>query len=79
MSALIPPAIRYLGSKFLCAEWIIAHFPPQIWRFAMQKKGLAKILLSLRFAIQAHQYDLFASQVNIDAYLERHPCFFDQL
>lgn len=28
MSALIPPAIRYLGSKFLCAEWIIAHFPP---------------------------------------------------
>ena len=28
MSALIPPAIRYLGSKFLCAEWIISHFPP---------------------------------------------------
>ena len=28
MSALIPPAIRYLGSKFLCAEWVISHFPP---------------------------------------------------
>ena len=28
MIALIPPAIRYLGSKFLCAEWIISHFPP---------------------------------------------------
>ena len=28
MSAVIPPAIRYLGSKFLCAEWIISHFPP---------------------------------------------------
>lgn len=58
---------------------IMRRTHPQIWRFAMQKKGLAKILLSLRFAIQSHQYDLFASQVNIDAYLERHPCFFDQL
>ena len=28
MSTVIPPAIRYLGSKFLCAKWIISHFPP---------------------------------------------------
>jgi 3'-phosphoadenosine 5'-phosphosulfate sulfotransferase (PAPS reductase)/FAD synthetase len=58
---------------------IMRRTHPQIWKFLMIQKGLGKVLLSLRFAIEHHQYDLFASSVNLDAYLERHPCFFDRI
>lgn len=58
---------------------IMRRTHPQIWQFLMHKKGLGKVLLSLRFAIDHHQYDMFASHINIDDYLSRHPCIFDRL
>jgi 3'-phosphoadenosine 5'-phosphosulfate sulfotransferase (PAPS reductase)/FAD synthetase len=58
---------------------IMRRTHPKIWNFLMKKKGLGQVLLSLRFAVQHHQYDLFASQTNLDAYLDKFPCVFDRM
>ena len=50
MSVMIPPAIRYLGSKFLCVEWIIAHFPPHR-AYCEPCGGAAAVLLVLTLAL----------------------------
>ena len=41
MSALIPPAIRYLGSKFLCAETYEAAGWRREDRQALTQRGMA--------------------------------------
>jgi hypothetical protein len=41
-----------------------------------------KVLMSLRFAIEDHQFDLFEQHYgykDINEYLERFPCIFDQI
>lgn len=58
---------------------IMRRTHPQIWRFLMLKKGLGKVLLSLRFAVQHHQFDMFAQMTDVNAYLDRFPCAFDRI
>jgi 3'-phosphoadenosine 5'-phosphosulfate sulfotransferase (PAPS reductase)/FAD synthetase len=58
---------------------IMRRTHPKIWEFVMKKKGLGQVLLSLRFAIQHHQFDLFTQQVNLDQYLAKFPCAFDRI
>lgn len=58
---------------------IMRRTHPKIWEFLMIKKGLGKVLLSLRFAIQHHQFDMFSQMMDVDAYLDRFPCVFDRI
>ena len=45
----------------------------------MRQKGLAEVLVKLRFAMDHHQYDMFESEWGIDDYLDQFPCVFDQI
>ena len=61
---------------------IMRRTHPKIWKFLMIKKGLGKVLMSLRFAIEEHQFDLFEQHYgykDVNEYLERFPCVFDQM
>lgn len=61
---------------------IMRRTHPKIWNFLMLKKGLGKVLMSLRFAIQEHQFDMFEQMYgykNVQEYLERFPCVFDRI
>lgn len=61
---------------------IMRRTHPKIWRFLMVKKGLGKVLMSLRFAIQEHQFDMFEQHYgykSVSEYLDRFPCVFDRI
>ena len=61
---------------------IMRRTHPKIWRFLMIKKGLGKVLMSLRFAIEEHQFDIFEQMYgykDVGEYLERFPCVFDRI
>ena len=58
---------------------IMRRTHPKIWDFLMKKKGLGKVLLALRFAVQHHQFDMFSQTADVNAYLERFPCAFDRI
>ncbi len=58
---------------------IMRRTHPKIWNFLIMKKGLGKVLMALRFAIEEHQYDMFEQMYNVDSYLERFPCVFDRI
>ena len=58
---------------------IMRRTHPKIWNFLIKKKGLGKVLLSLRFAIQHHQFDMFSQMMDVNAYLDRFPCAFDRI
>ena len=58
---------------------IMRRTHPKLWEFLMKKKGLGQVLLSLRFAINHHQFDLFTQSIDIDSYLEKFPCAFDRI
>jgi len=45
----------------------------------MRKKGLGKVLLQLRLALDDHQLDMFESTMGLDEYLSRFPCAFDRI
>ena len=61
---------------------IMRRTHPQIWRFLMMKKGLGRVLMSLRFAIDEHQFDMFEQLYgykDVGEYLDRFPCVFDRI
>ena len=61
---------------------IMRRTHPKIWNFLMIKKGLGKVLMSLRFAIDEHQFDMFEQMYgykDVGEYLNRFPCVFDRI
>ena len=58
---------------------IMRRTHPKAWRTLMVHKGLGKVLMQLRFALDAHQMDMFAEQWDVNEYLERFPCVFDRI
>lgn len=58
---------------------IMRRTHPKAWRVAMFKMGLGDILMKLKFALDDHQMDIFASQWGIEQYLDTFPCAFDRI
>jgi len=58
---------------------IMRRTHPKAWDTVMRKKGLGKVLMQLRFALDDHQYDMFEEQFGVGEYLERFPCVFDRV
>lgn len=58
---------------------IMRRTHPKQWEFLMKKRGLGKVLMSLRFAIDNHQMDAFEQMYDVDGYLDRFPCVFDRI
>lgn len=59
---------------------IMRRTHPKAWRTVMIHKGLGDVLMKLRFALDNHQLDLFATQWGgVEEYLERFPCVFDRI
>ena len=58
---------------------IMRRTHPAAWNMLMRKKGLGKVLLQLRLAMDQHQLDMFEEQFGLDEYLDRFPCAFDRI
>ena len=61
---------------------IMRRTHPKIWRFLMVKKGMGRVLMALRFAIQEHQFDMFEQHYgykDVGEYLDRFPRVFDRI
>lgn len=58
---------------------IMRRTHPKAWNMLMKKKGLGKVLLKLRLALDQQQLDMFEEQFSLDEYLERFPCAFDRI
>jgi 3'-phosphoadenosine 5'-phosphosulfate sulfotransferase (PAPS reductase)/FAD synthetase len=58
---------------------IMRRTHPKAWEVLMLKKGLADVLLKLKFHLEGQQWDMFAEQWGTAGYLERFPCAFDRL
>lgn len=58
---------------------IMRRTHPKAWNTIMRKKGLGKVLLQLRLALDKHQLDLFEESMGLDAYLDTFPCAFDKI
>lgn len=58
---------------------IMRRTHPKAWNMIMRKKGLGKVLLQLRLALDDHQLDMFESTMGLDEYLSRFPCAFDRI
>lgn len=58
---------------------IMRRTHPKAWRTLMVHKGLGKVLLKLRFALDNHQLDLFEESYDLEQYLEAFPCVFDKV
>lgn len=61
---------------------IMRRTHPKIWKFLMVKKGMGKVLMALRFAIQEHQFDMFEQHYgykDVGEYIDRFPCVFDRI
>lgn len=58
---------------------IMRRTHPKAWNMLMRRKGLGKVLLQLRLALDAHQLDMFEQGLGLDEYLDRFPCAFDRI
>lgn len=58
---------------------IMRRTHPAAWNTLMRKKGLGKVLLKLRLALDQYQLDMFEEQFGLDEYLDRFPCAFDRI
>ena len=58
---------------------IMRRTHPKAWRVLMVNKGLGKVLMQLRFALDDHQMDMFEGTLPVGRYLERFPCVFDRV
>jgi 3'-phosphoadenosine 5'-phosphosulfate sulfotransferase (PAPS reductase)/FAD synthetase len=58
---------------------IMRRTHPKAWRTVMIHKGLGKVLLKLRFALDDHQLDLFEESYDLKEYLTTFPCVFDRV
>jgi len=58
---------------------IMRRTHPKAWNLIMRRKGLGEILLRLRFALDAHQYDMFEETWGLNDYLDAFPCVFDRI
>jgi len=58
---------------------IMRRTHPKAWHTVMVRKGLGKVLMQLRFALDDHQMDMFEEQWEVEEYLERFPCVFDRI
>jgi len=58
---------------------IMRRTHPKAWNVAMVHKGLGRILLQLRLALDNYQLDMFEQGMGLAGYLERFPCAFDRV
>jgi 3'-phosphoadenosine 5'-phosphosulfate sulfotransferase (PAPS reductase)/FAD synthetase len=58
---------------------IMRRTHPKAWDVLMRKRGLGKVLLQLRLALDDGQLDMFEQQFGLDQYLDRFPCAFDRI
>lgn len=58
---------------------IMRRTHPKAWDVLMRKRGLGKVLLKLRLALDDGQLDMFEQQFGLDQYLNRFPCAFDRI
>jgi len=58
---------------------IMRRTHPKAWDVLMRKKGLGKVLLQLRLALDDGQLDMFEQTFGLDEYLDRFPCAFDRI
>lgn len=58
---------------------IMRRTHPKAWNTLMRRKGLGRVLLQLRLALDAHQLDMFEQGLGLDEYLDRFPCAFDRM
>jgi len=58
---------------------IMRRTHPKAWDVLMRKRGLGKVLLKLRLALDDGQLDMFEQQFGLDQYLARFPCAFDRI
>jgi len=58
---------------------IMRRTHPKAWNTLMRRKGLGKVLLQLRLALDNHQLDMFEQGMGLDDYLDRFPCAFDRI
>lgn len=58
---------------------IMRRTHPKAWNMLMRKKGLGRVLLQLRRALDKHQLDMFEQSMGLDEYLDRFPCAFDRI
>lgn len=58
---------------------IMRRTHPKAWNVLMKKKGLGRVLLQLRLALDNHQLDMFERGMGLDEYLDRFPCAFDRI
>jgi len=59
---------------------IMRHTHPKAWEMIMVKKGLARVLVDLKAEL-GQQYDLFEMSMynNLEEYIKKFPCAFDQI
>jgi 3'-phosphoadenosine 5'-phosphosulfate sulfotransferase (PAPS reductase)/FAD synthetase len=58
---------------------IMRRTHPKAWDVVMRRKGLGRVLLRLRLALDGHQLDMFEQAMGLDEYLDRFPCAFDRM
>lgn len=58
---------------------IMRRTHPKAWHTLMVRKGLGKVLLQLRLALDHHQLDMFEESFGVEEYLDRFPCAFDRI
>lgn len=58
---------------------IMRRTHPKAWDVLMRRRGLGKVLLKLRLALDDGQLDMFEQQFGLDQYLDRFPCAFDRI
>lgn len=52
---------------------------PKLWRHLMVDRGVGEMLVKIKLALNAGQYDLFAGTMGVEQLIEARPCFFDRL
>lgn len=58
---------------------IMRRTHPKAWKTLIHHKGLGRVLLKLRLALDNQQLDMFEQSMGLREYLDRFPCAFDRM